>query len=133
MKKMLLLCSMVIGNTVSAGDMLGILTQLVPFSGGTSTQNSPYICTKAMYTNGGLTFTWDTGLFPQDPYVYFGLVYQGDISTIDIYTYVSYDKSVNGITVKVYDSTNTEIASDLVEVHLFATCQDPDGLSSLVN
>lgn len=132
MKKFLLMF-LLMSNMVYASDMLGLLPQVIINSGSTSYANAPYFISKAMYTNGGLTISFPSGLFPQDPYVFVFLYYTGDINFISHYTYSAYDKSVNGITIKVYNALGLEIGSNLVEVYIFATCQDPNSESSLVN
>ena len=133
LKKNLLLVLLLIGNMLHASDMLGLLPQVIINSGSTSYANAPYFISKAMYTNGGLTINFPSGLFPQDPYVFVFLYYTGSLGLISRYTYSAYNKSVNGITIKIYDALGLEIGSNLVEVHIFATCQDPNSESSLVN
>ncbi len=132
-KQFVLSAFLFIGNTFYASDMLGLLSQVIVSGGSTSFSNAPYFFSKATYTNGGLTISFPSGLFPQDPYVFIFLHYTGNLGFISRYTYSAYNKSVSGVTIKVYDALGLEIGSNLVDVYIFAASQDPNGESILVN
>lgn len=133
MKKFLSMFFLLMSNMVYASDMLGLLPQVIINGGSTSYSNAPYFFSKATYTNGGLTISFPSGLFPQDPYVFIFLHYTGNLGFISRYTYSAYNKSVSGVTIKVYDALGLEIGSNLVDVYIFAASQDPNGESILVN
>lgn len=131
MNKVLLVASMILANPLISSEIDGLLTQVVNSGGLTSYYNAPFIINSASYTNGGLTFTFASGFFVQNPYVFVELIYPSDENPG--YTHTVYNVSQTGFTIKVYDSTGTEVANDAVVVNIFATATDPDGQSTLVN
>lgn len=131
MKRMLLSILLLVGYPLIADEMNGVLTEVVVDGQSTSYYNSPYSIQSASYTNGGLTFTFAEGFFIETPYVFVSLIYPSDDNPG--YTWTAYNRSLTGITIKVYDSTGTEVGNDDVEVDIFATSSDPNGESVLVS
>jgi hypothetical protein len=127
-----LLITALLSSVIFASDEIdGLLTQVINSGGLTSYYNAPFIIKHASYTNGGLAVTFPEGFFVETPYVFVSLIYPSDDNPG--YTWTAYNRSETGITIKVYDSTGSEVANDAVEVDIFATAADPDGQSVLVN